>query len=477
MRFGITGTAFAQQHRHGIWQSIAAFLTAFAMSVLLTSFALAQSVDDADQAIDEPSVTQADAVDAPPYPSGLDDRGIDLSTLQLRLIPLTADELLALADVWQAHARAATQDIVDTSLKIRSSDAATAEALRAERLNLLQIREAVFEKFKAVVSSLEAKGGDPEIVQALRSYITAITVEETSRWTLQEFYDSAVAWLFSADGGVQLGFGIAVVFASFFALLVAARVVRAWVGRALGRLQNLSKLLRGFLVMVAYWLTIAFGLMMVLALLGVNVTPLFALVGGASFIIAFALQDTLGNLAAGLMIMINRPFDEGDFVSVGGISGTVQSVSIVSTTVATPDNRVIVIPNGKVWGDVITNNSASETRRVDLEFSIGYDDSIEKSQSVIENVVHSHPAVLSDPAPVIRVNQLSASSVDFVCRPWVRSEDYLAAYWDLTQSVKEAFDANDITIPYPQTDMHIRLPDGTCEAFGLAPRETSGGSS
>ena len=179
---------------------------------------------------------------------------------------------------------------------------------------------------------------------------------------------------------------------------------------------NLSMLLRGFLTMVVYWLTIAVGLMIVLAALGVNITPLFALVGGATFIIAFAMQDTLGNLAAGLMIMINRPFDEGDYVAVAGVGGTVRKVSIVSTQVTTPDNQVIVIPNSKVWGDVITNVTASNTRRVDMVFRIAYEDSIETAQKVLENVVTAHPKVLSNPAPLIRVNQLAESSVSFIVR-------------------------------------------------------------
>lgn len=464
MTFGMNGAAYLGQQVHKIPRGTALLFAAFLSCVLLTSSAFAQTADTAGQASEAQSETVPDAA---PYPTGLDNRAIDLSTLRLRLIPLTADELLALAEAWQAHARDATQDVVDTSIAIREAGTADTETLRAERLALIRVRDAVFEKFEAVVSNLEAKGGDPEAILAKRNYITAITVEDASRWTLQEFSDSALNWLFSVDGGLQLAFRIAVVAASFFALLVVARIVRAWVRNTLGKVHNLSKLLRGFLVMVVYWLTLAFGLMFVLAILGVNITPLFALVGGASFIIAFALQDTLGNLAAGLMIMINRPFDEGDFVSVGGVAGTVKSVSIVSTTVATPDNRVIVIPNSKVWGDVITNNSASETRRIDLEFSIGYEDSIEHAQAVLEKVVQSHPAVLKDPAPVIRVNTLAASSVDFVCRPWVRSEDYLSAYWDLTQSVKEAFDANNITIPYPQTDMHIRMPEGAGNVSAL----------
>lgn len=134
----------------------------------------------------------------------------------------------------------------------------------------------------------------------------------------------------------------------------------------------------------------------------------------------------------------------------------------------TPDNRVIVIPNSKVWGDVITNNSASETRRVDMVFGIGYNDPIDKAQAIMEDIVDNHPDVLSDPPPLIRVNQLSASSVDFICRPWVRSDDYLTAQLDITQAVKEAFDANGISIPYPQTDMHVHFADETPPAWGKA---------
>ena len=209
--------------------------------------------------------------------------------------------------------------------------------------------------------------------------------------------------------------------------------------------------------MVVYWLTIAFGLMIVLAALGVNITPLFALLGGASFIIAFALQDTLGNLASGLMIMINRPFDEGDFVQIAGLGGTVQHVSIVSTTIKTPDNQVIVIPNSKVWGDVITNVTASDTRRVDLVFGIGYGDSIEQATEVLEKVVTEHPLVLEDPAPVIRVSELADSSVNFIVRPWTKTDDYWTVFWDLQRSVKEAFDNSGISIPFPQTDMHVHV--------------------
>jgi len=416
----------------------------------------------AGEASEAAAASDAPAEEPPAYPRGLDAVDIPLEELQLRLVPLTADELAALAVAWQGLAREATQAVVDTQLEIRAirAEGDTApDELRDQRLALTEERSRIFEKFSAVVSSLDGKGGDPDLVENLRGYRSAIAIEETSRMNLRELAEVAAAWLISPEGGIQLLFRVTVVVVAILGLFVAARLVRGWARRIFGRIPNLSQLLTGFLAMTAYWLTIAFGLMIVLAMLGVNVTPLFALVGGAAFIMAFALQDTLSNLAAGLMIIINRPFDEGDYVTVAGVGGTVRNVSVVSTTVTTPDNQVIVIPNSKVWGDIITNVTASETRRVDLTFGISYDDSIEEAQAVLEEVVRAHPAVLPDPAPVVRVNALGSSSVDFIVRPWTRAEDYWTVYWDLTRQVKEAFDARGISIPYPHTEMVLRDKD------------------
>jgi small conductance mechanosensitive channel len=194
------------------------------------------------------------------YPAALDDPAIDLEELQLRLIPLTADQLGPLAAAWQEQARVATQAAVDKSLEIRAAEGTEAAALRKERLALLEERGLIFEKFSAVVSSLEAKGGDPAEVAALRDYLSAIRSEEKSRLTLQEFADSFLKWLVSPEGGVGIGFRIAVIAGSLFGLFIVARIVRAWAERVFSRVPTLSKLLSGFLVMAVYWLTIAFGL-------------------------------------------------------------------------------------------------------------------------------------------------------------------------------------------------------------------------
>jgi small conductance mechanosensitive channel len=444
-------TRFALERAAAISAGLGAIIIA---GMLSTGVAWSQEVT-----LDNP-VAAAIADTETAYPAGLDDPSIDLEQLQLRLVPLTADQLAPLAAAWMEHARAATQLAIDKRLEIRAAEGSGQEALRQERLALLEKRGHVFEKFSIVISSFERKGGDPSEVAALRGYLSAVEIEGRSRLTLQEFADTFLEWLFSPEGGVGIGLRIAVIIGSLFGLLIVARIVRSWARRAFNRVLDISKLVSGFLAMFVYWITIAFGLMIVLAALGVDITPLFALVGGASFIIAFALQETLSNLAAGLMIMINRPFDEGDYVQVAGLGGTVKHVSVVSTTVTTPDNQVIVIPNSKVWGDVITNVTASDTRRVDLVFGIGYGDSIEAAQKVLEELVANHPLILEEPAPVIRVSELADSSVNFIVRPWTETDDYWIVYWDLQRAVKEAFDANGISIPFPQTDMHLHVAGG-----------------
>jgi small conductance mechanosensitive channel len=155
------------------------------------------------------------------------------------------------------------------------------------------------------------------------------------------------------------------------------------------------------------------------------------------------------------MIMIYKPFDVGNYVTVAGVAGTVKAVSLVSTTVTTPDNQVIVIPNSNIWGSVITNVTGSDTRRVDLVFGIGYQDDAQSAQRIMEEVIAQHELVLKEPAPVVRLHELGESSVNFVCRPWTKTSDYWAVYWDVTRRVKERFDAEGISIPFPQRDVHL----------------------
>jgi small conductance mechanosensitive channel len=220
-----------------------------------------------------------------------------------------------------------------------------------------------------------------------------------------------------------------------------------------------SQLLSNFLNNVVNKLVMLAGFLIALSALEINVGPIMAIVGAAGFVVAFALQGTLSNFASGIMMMVYRPFDIGDVINVAGIQGSVKSMNLVSTTIATPDNRQMVIPNNSIWGDVITNVTASDTRRVDMTFGIGYGDDITKAQNIIEDILSAHPLVLNDPAPVVKLNELADSSVNFVCRPWVNTGDYWDVYWDVTRGVKDRFDAEGISIPYPQTDVHIIKDD------------------
>jgi small conductance mechanosensitive channel len=172
-------------------------------------------------------------------------------------------------------------------------------------------------------------------------------------------------------------------------------------------------------------------------------------------VVAFALQGTLSNFASGLMILFYRPFDAGDVVEVADVLGEVRSTTLVSTHIQTLDNKSIIIPNNLVWGGVIINNTGNPTRRVDMTFGIGYGDDIAKAHDILENIVTSHERVLKEPKPMIHVHELGDSSVNFICRPWVKTEDYWDVYWDVTRAVKEEFDKNGVSIPFPQRDVHI----------------------
>lgn len=430
------------------------------LALFLMTPAIAQ-VDSGDSA----AHAQPAAADAAGAVARLHDPDIDALELERRLVPLTREELAELAPVWLQIVRERTEKVTDEQIALDQADGAAAVGMREALTQQVKERNQLFAKFLEVISAWEKKGGDEKLIAEYRAYRNAVLIEEARTTDMMTLIREAFTWTGDREGGVRLIKNLALVVGALLLLLMVARLVRRFARRWIERLPNLSKLLQSFFVAVIYWIVLAIGLMVVLSALGVDVSPVFALIGGASFILAFALQDTLGNLASGLMIMINRPFDEGDVVNVGGVTGKVQTVSIVATTVTTPDNQRIVIPNKNVWGNVITNVTASPTRRVDLVFGIAYEDSMADAAKIIADTVAAHPLVLSDPEPVIRVHELADSSVNFVCRPRAKTADYWAVYWDLTRQVKENFDAAGISIPYPQRDLHLR--SGPAQALNL----------
>jgi small conductance mechanosensitive channel len=259
------------------------------------------------------------------------------------------------------------------------------------------------------------------------------------------------------DNGPQLLFKalIFLLILGLFRLIASAtrRVVRRTVSTS--RL-NVSQLLQETAVSISSKLVMTIGLLVGLSQLGLQIGPLLAGIGVAGFIIGFALQDTLGNFASGAMILIYRPYDVDDLIEcAGGVFGQVSRMSLVSTTILTVDNQTLVVPNSKIWGDVIKNVTAQRVRRIDMTFGISYDSDIPHAESVLRDILVKHDKVLDEPEFIIAVHNLGESSVDIVVRPWVETDDYWPVYWDVHRSVKLRFDEEGIKIPFPQRDVHV----------------------
>ena len=236
------------------------------------------------------------------------------------------------------------------------------------------------------------------------------------------------------------------------------QVARALVSRGLNSSKvQLSQLLKRMITSMIGNLILIFGVLIALSQLGISLGPLLAGLGIAGFVIGFALQDTLGNFASGLLILFYRPFDVGDVVEVGGVFGKVDNMSLVNSTIMTLDNQTIVLPNNLIWGGVIKNLTNQRHRRVDLMFGVSYTDDIPKVEKVLQEAIDAHDMVLDDPEPTIRLHELGDSSVNFVVRPWVESDNYWDVYWDLTRTIKMRFDEEGISIPFPQSDVHLHM--------------------
>jgi len=189
--------------------------------------------------------------------------------------------------------------------------------------------------------------------------------------------------------------------------------------------------------------------------LGIETTSIIAVLGAAGLAIGLALQGSLSNFAAGILIVIYRPYKVGDYIEAGNHAGTVKDIQIFSTVLKTPDNKIVVVPNGSIMNGSIVNYSGQDKRRIDLIISCSYEDDIDKVRSVLEDILKKEKRVLKDPKPQIAVAELADSSVNFIFRPWVKRTDYLPVYYSLLEEVKKRFDKEGISIPYPQSDVHV----------------------
>jgi small conductance mechanosensitive channel len=234
--------------------------------------------------------------------------------------------------------------------------------------------------------------------------------------------------------------------------------IAKWLAKIFGKALNkrdVDPTLTKFAVSVVKIALITFVIISAISQVGIETTSFVAVIGAAGLAVGFALQGSLSNFASGVMLIIFKPIKVGDFIEGGGVTGSVESVGIFVTTLTTPDNKVVYVPNSTLTSGNIVNYSTKDTRRVDMVFGIGYSDDIDKAKSVIQSILGSDSRVLKDPEPQIVVSELADSSVNFNVRLWVNGADYWGVFFDVTEQVKKQFDEQNISIPFPQRDIHM----------------------
>lgn len=255
---------------------------------------------------------------------------------------------------------------------------------------------------------------------------------------------------------IVTAFGVKVVAA--VAILIfgwwAAKIVRRSIVKILSK-RGADPMLISFVGSLSYVLILTFVVLASLGRIGVQTASFVAVIGAAGLAVGFALQGALSNFAAGVLMLIFKPFKVGDYIEGGGTSGVIEEIQIFTTKLKTPDNKLVIVPNAKITSDNIVNYSAKDTRRVDMVFGVSYGDDIDKTKALINDVLANDERILKDPAPTVALVELADSSVNFVVRPWVKTSDYWAVYFDSHEAIKKRMDAEGISIPFPQRDVHL----------------------
>jgi small conductance mechanosensitive channel len=250
--------------------------------------------------------------------------------------------------------------------------------------------------------------------------------------------------------GINIIFAVLIFIVGKYLVGIITNLVKKLMAKA-----KMDAILVNFIGSIIRSVLLLFVVIAALDQLGVNTTSLIALIGAAGLAIGLALQGSLQNLASGVMLIVFRPFTDGDFIEAGGTMGVVEEIGIFTTRMRTGDNKEVIVPNGQIFGGIITNYSKRDTRRVDMVFGISYGDDIRKAKDIIAGIIAADERILKEPEPLIAVGELADSSVNFNVRPWVKSGDYWSVYFDLNEKIKLAFDDNGISIPFPQMDVHI----------------------
>lgn len=272
---------------------------------------------------------------------------------------------------------------------------------------------------------------------------------------IQHGLTSAESWL-SSHSELLIQYGVNIIYAIL--ILFIGNIIVKFVANGLAKAlykKNMDKTVVEFIHMIVRYALFIMVLIAALGRIGVQTASVVAVLGAAGLAVGLALQGSLSNFAAGVLIVIFRPFKLGDYIEVAGVSGSVDSIQIFQTILTTSDNKMVVVPNSSVISGAITNYSRHSTRRIDLTIQVSYDSDLGKAKRVLQETVAKESRILTDKAVTIGIMNLGPSSIDFVVRPWVNSADYWGVYFDLNQAIKEALDANDIGMPYPQMDIHL----------------------
>ncbi len=269
----------------------------------------------------------------------------------------------------------------------------------------------------------------------------------------RSFMDSIRLWF--SEESLHLLFSIIGIVLILVVGKILIVVLKKILAKAFSRSKKINELMAKFLLKVVSVVCWIFVFLVVLSHLGVDLAPIIAGLGITGFILGFAFQETLGNLLAGVMIVLNAPFRVGDYVEVGSMNGTIRDMDMMSVTLSTPDNKRVIMANKLIWGQAIINYSYTETRRVEMGVSIAYDSDVNKAKQLIWDILNSYTEILPEPAPVVAVNKLNNSSVDLVVRPWTKPADYWTVYFRFQQEVLEQFRAKGIEIPFPQMEVNL----------------------
>ncbi|MGK7895182.1 MAG: mechanosensitive ion channel family protein [Xenococcus sp. (in: cyanobacteria)] len=438
---------------------ITAFATTSLVSVFVScSFPIVAQEAAVEEAPTEATITEATITEeaSPESAKTTKDPKISLTKLTLLVKPLTLGQLENEAAGWQVLLQEKVQQISDAEIALEDQQAVesgtttTTSNLKAEEIALVA-------RFNIVLDELDAKGGDSS---SYRQYIDAISGLEKYITNSDGLGVQLVSWLTSEDGGISLAVDVAIGLAKIGGILVITLIAAPRLGNLtdnlLGRVGGISTLFRGFIVTIVKRGVFVIGALIALAVLGVDLGPILALVGGASFVLAFALQSNLGNFASGLMLLINKPFDVGDEIKVAGYWAYVDSISLASTKIKDFGGSIITLPNNTVWGSDIINYTHSDIRKLGLAINIKFQQDLDKIYDMWMEITSAHPKVLDDPAPAwFPWNGHYDYFISVNLTAWSKTEDFWGVYLELLKELQKRIIDLNIELAAPQQEIKL----------------------